>query len=125
MDFRACLRSPAVAIACLALTVVGAGAAGYLTSPDGDSQQVRDSRTEPTYLRGVIKDFTAGKITLTTAAGDQELTLASGAGIEALQPAALSAVRVGDWLNAGAVQHDQTLFALTGLVIIGPESLQQ
>jgi hypothetical protein len=42
-----------------------------------------------------------------------------------MRPVALSAIRPGDWLNAGGVVHPQTVFALTGLVLLPQGNFQE
>jgi hypothetical protein len=46
------------------------------------------------------------------------LKLSSSAPVEALRPVAPSTLTAGDWLNGGAMRHQQSLFALTAMVAI-------
>ena len=116
---------PAPAVPLIALVVAGliAGLAGFVSNPDtprpggGPAGPVLPAAT-----RGIVQSTTATRLTMTTDAGPRTYDLPAGVAVEALRPIDLPAVRVGDWLNAGAVRNAQTLFALTGLIVI-PESL--
>ncbi len=74
---------------------------------------------QATGLEGVVSSLQGDQLTLTTADGRlQTFTLEPGAKVEALKPATLADVKSGDWINGGAIQHAQTILALTGLVLI-------
>ncbi len=45
-------------------------------------------------------------------------------GIEALDPIAASAIKVGDWINAGATDNADTTFTLSGFVVIPGDRVQ-
>jgi len=101
-------------------------AAGYLTG-EQDSVLLPPAATpaaQTDIVRGTVQSLEGATLTLSTEAGPTSVILAPDAVLEALRPTTLSAVRAGDWLNAGAVPHQQTLLALTGIVIIPPSVLR-
>ena len=97
------------------------GAIGH-TTKEADPQPIPalpPAEAQPAGARGVIQSVGNGQIVLTTDDG-ATLTyqLSPSAAVETLRPISSTAVNVGDWLNGGAIPHAQTLFALTGLVLI-------
>ena len=110
-------------IALLVLGVV-AGLAGYLSVGDSSTATPPAAVDSPSITRGIVQSSTASSLTLTTPGGPRTFAVPSDATVEALRPIEVPAVRAGDWLNAGAVPNAQTLFALTGLIVI-PENLVQ
>ena len=121
---RADLRratGPAALIAALALV---AGIAGYLSAGSGKSSEPPAQVPQSPYVRGVIQSVSSDRLTLTTESGPLELSLNPNAPVEALRPITVQRLAVGDWLNGGAIQHAQTLFALMGLVVIPPSQLE-
>ena len=97
-----------------------AGGAGYLTA--GERNPADKQKSQSLTIRGTVQTLTGDELTMATADGVASVRLASGAKIETLRPSRLDQVVRGDWVNAGAVGHAQTLFALTALIVI-PESL--
>ncbi len=74
---------------------------------------------QPAGVEGVVSSLQGNQVTLTTPDGRlQTFTLEPGAKVEVLKPATLADVKTGDWVNGGAIQHPQTILALTGLVLI-------
>jgi hypothetical protein len=49
------------------------------------------------------------------------IRLPAAAVVEAQRPAAFGALRPGDLVNIGGVRHAQTIFAITGVVVIPAE----
>lgn len=120
------LRLPTPAGPFIALIVLGliAGFAGYATAGSDSTRAPAAAIDTPAATRGIVQSATANSLTLTTPDGARAFELPSGVTVEALRPIELPAVRAGDWVNAGAVPNAQTLFALTGLIVI-PEDLVQ
>ena len=120
---RASLLSRLFAI--VAVGAVSAGA-GYLTGGQGGVSPppaaTPAARTD--IVRGTVQSLEGATLTLSTEAGPTSVAVAPDAVLEALRPTTLGAVRPGDWLNAGAVPHQQTLLALSGIVIIPPSVLR-
>ena len=100
--------------------VLVAGAIGYATASDGATSSHFDAgeTAAPPYLRGVVQSLSGDTLTLTTDAGPVSVKLIPSAPVEALRPAAPSSLTAGDWLNGGAMRHQQTVLALTALVAI-------
>ena len=74
---------------------------------------------QATGVEGVVTGLQGNQLTLTTPDGRlQTLTLEPDAKVELLKPASLADVKNGDWVNGGAIQHPETILALTGLVLI-------
>ena len=97
-----------------------AGAIGYATASNGATSSRFDAGqpTTPPYLRGVVQSLNGDTLTLTTDAGPVSLELVPSAPVEALRSVAPSTLTAGDWLNGGAVRHQQTVLALTAMVAI-------
>jgi hypothetical protein len=97
------------------------GAIGYSTKK-ADQQPIPalpPAEAEIAGARGVIQSVANGQIVLTTDGGATlAYQLSPDASVELLRPIPSTAVNIGDWLNGGAIPHAQTLFALTGLVLI-------
>lgn len=69
--------------------------------------------------QGVVQAIQGTELTLTTDDGrSQTLKLQPDVKVEVLRPATLADLRVGDWINGGAIIHPQTRLALTGLIVI-------
>jgi hypothetical protein len=120
----ALLRS-AIPAVLLVLVAMAAGIAGYATA--GGERKAGPPPIEAgqrPFLRGVVQSISGDRLTLATDNGPLELRLAPSTTVEALRPFTLERVRPGDWLNAGAVSHQQTLFALVGIVLIPPSQLE-
>ena len=103
----------------IALALV-AGAIGYATASDGATSSRFDAGepATPLYLRGVVQSLSGDTLTLTTDAGPVSLKLVQSAPVEALRPVAPATLTAGDWLNGGAMRHQQTVLALTAMVAI-------
>jgi hypothetical protein len=70
-------------------------------------------------LTAVVQELAGDQLSVTVEDGSTlRYRLAATAPVEALQPASLADLRIGDWLNGGAVQHAQTVLALVGLILI-------
>jgi hypothetical protein len=99
--------------------------AGYMT---GGSEAASSLPPAPepaqTYLRGTVDSLSGDQLTLSTDAGPRSLKLSSSAAVETLRHVQASAIAPGDWLNGGAVRNNQTVFALTAIVIIQQAQLQ-
>jgi hypothetical protein len=75
-------------------------------------------------VKGVVQAVTLDSLTLQTESGPVTLKLDADTSMEAISQATLASVRPGDWVNAGGVHNDQTVYALTTLVVIPAESLE-
>jgi hypothetical protein len=114
LPLGASLVSAAVAL------ILVSGAIGYATAGENATSSRFDTG-EPAaqpFIRGVVQSLNADKLTLTTDAGPVTVTLAASAPVEALRPVAPSTLTASDWLNGGAMRHQQTILALTALVAI-------
>jgi hypothetical protein len=109
-----------IAIAAVALA---AAAAGYL-SEGGDSGPSQLRAADEPFVRGVVQSVSSDRLLLATESGTVEFRLGRDVLVEALRPAAVQALTIGDWVNGGAINHAQTLFALVGLVVIPPAQLE-
>jgi hypothetical protein len=122
MHFRG-LTAPALALA--AIAIVGL-AAGYFSEGNPEPAN-RDAGIagDTLAVRGVVQELAGESLTLTTGDGSLKVTLSPDTSIEALlRPATFEALRPGDWLNVGAVQHRQTLLVINGIVVIPQTQLQ-
>jgi hypothetical protein len=97
-----------------------AGAIGYATASDGVTSSRFDAGepATPPYLRGAVQSLNGETLTLSTDAGPVSLKLIPSVPVEALRPVGPSTLTVGDWLNGGAMRHQQTVLALTAMVAI-------
>jgi len=123
-DLKPLLRrglAPALLVIVIALA---SGAIGYLTAGSGDPTPPPAAAVERPFLRGVLQSLSGDRLIISTESGPVELRLAANAPIETLRPATIDRLSAGDWLNAGAVGHAQTLFALVGIVVIAPAQLE-
>jgi hypothetical protein len=108
-----------VAVALVALLV------GYVTK--GSEQTTSNHVALVNQLeaaRGVVQEISGDRLTLATGAGTETLRLSPSTIVEVLRPASPATLREGDWLNAGAVPHEQTLFAIIGLIVIPQSQLE-
>jgi hypothetical protein len=108
----------------LLLVGVFGAVSGYLSSSEGRSQGALEAEASPAFLRGVVQNVAGDRVTISTETGSIELRLAQNAPVEALRPATPPSLAIGDWINAGAIGHMQTLLALVGLVVIAPDRLE-
>ena len=98
---------------------LGALALGYVTAGSGaapPSTALPEAPTAP--LRGVVQSVSGDSLTLSLDGGTRSLRLTPSTQVEALRPASVDAILPGDWINAGALPHGQTVFALAGLVLL-------
>jgi hypothetical protein len=72
----------------------------------------------------VVQQAAGDRLTISTAAGPKEFRVAQDTTVEALRPVAPAQLVPGDWLNAGAVSHNQTIFALVGVTVIPRDQVQ-
>ena len=108
--------APVVAVLCAA---VAAAAVGYFY--DRAETKPPDAETpaaSPLILRGVVEAISTDTLTLATDDGSRSLRLSSSTTVESLAPAPLIDLRPGDWVNAGALPHAETIFALSRLVVL-------
>jgi hypothetical protein len=100
-------------------------AAGYLTAgveaPAGGAASAAAGPPAPVVVRGTVESVAGDTLTLRTDAGPVTIRLAATAVVEAQGPTALGALRPGDLVNIGGVRHAQTIFAITGVVVIPAE----
>ena len=97
-----------------------AGLAGYATADTAPSRPTpaEVAEAESSITRGVIREVAGDRLTLTSGDNTVSVQLAPAVAIEALVPISRDQLRSGDWLNAGAVPHERTVFVVTGLVVI-------
>jgi hypothetical protein len=113
------LRKALPALVLLLIVGAASGALGYLTAGDGSSSDEDTAASSaPEGVRGVVQTLVGDSLRLTTDGGPVELQLDRDTRVEVMRPVTLAQVSPGDWLNAGAVQHNQTVFALLNLVFI-------
>jgi hypothetical protein len=67
---------------------------------------------------GVVQTVSSDSLTLSTDDGARSFRLTPSTLTEALRLSSVDAIRSGDWVNAGAVPHGQTRFALTSLIVL-------
>jgi hypothetical protein len=111
----------------LSLVVVAAlsVAAGYAARSHAKTPQaIPDLVPVAQSVKGVVQAVTADSITLQTEAGPVTFQITSSTSREAIQRTTLASIRPGDWVNAGGVHHDQTVYALTALVVIPAADLE-
>jgi hypothetical protein len=114
-----------LAAAVLVLCIV-TGAAGYVTSPQQKSlPATQPSDPAPTFVRGVLQSVAADRLSISTEAGTVEYRMRGDTTVEALRAIRAASLMTGDWVNAGAIGHAQTLFALVGLVVIPSDQLDR
>ena len=103
----------------MVLTFAVAAAAGYsLRSPEHEALSIPAAGEQANGVKGVVQAVTADSITLKTDAGVLTFKISPSTPKEAIQRTTLASIKPGDWVNAGGVRHNQTIYALTDLVII-------
>lgn len=113
-----------VFISLILVTAVAVGA-GYATrGRQGSTISQRGPQPASDVVRGVVQAVTADSITVQTDAGPVTLKITPLTGREAIQKTTLSSIQPGDWVNAGGVHHDQTIYALTDVVVIPASDLE-
>jgi hypothetical protein len=111
--------------AALVLTAAVASMAGYLLNgQSGAADEPAADADARQYVRGIVERIDNSELTITVGTQRRVFRLNSSVKVDVLRPADLAALHTGDWLNVGAVPHDQTLFAITGLVIIPANHLE-
>jgi hypothetical protein len=107
---------PAVALTAFAGVFV---AIGYVSAaPSGSPAPPPAPVAAPAIVSGRVEAITADSITLATAEGSLTLKLAADAPTERAAAATLADLQEGDWLNATAMPHEETIFVLQGIVVI-------
>jgi hypothetical protein len=103
-----------------------AAASGYATAPVSRPKvpPAPVPADGPLLVHGTVRARDGSELHLTTAAGPRDLKVTTATAFERLEPAALDGINAGDWLNVGAVPNRQTLFAITGLVVMSPDVVQ-
>ena len=102
-----------------------AAAAGYLTKSTSSVQRVDNAASvPPAGARGALQSINGSTITVVTEVGPRQFTLADDVTVEVLRPTTASTINLGEWLNAGAMPHNQTVFTIVGLTLI-PQGLVQ
>jgi len=107
------------------LAVALAGLAGLAIGYGTSSPRQAESQGLPlpeaigaNAVRGQVSEVSPDSLILTTAGGQVSLDLTPATVYEFMRPATRAELNLGDWLNAGAVPHNETFFAIIGLVII-------
>ena len=113
-------RIAAAAVPLLVIALI-AGAAGYVAKK-ADRAPVPALAADdagPGGVRGSVRSFTGNDLTVISSAGETvTLRLAPDAGVEVLTPITAADLKLGDWVNGGAIPHADTVLALVGLVLI-------
>jgi len=121
-------QAPLIAVLLIVAAGLGFGGLGYATS-GSETTAFQEAGQEPAaeieFVSGRVESISAGELTLATDTGRVVLRLSSDAAIESFGSATLDSLRPGDWLNASAIPHEQTVFVLVGLVVIPAESLAE
>lgn len=115
-----------VLFAALLLATLLAGGLGYATASPArhDTFTASAAPPEPVFVRGIVQNTTADRLTLLVDGAPRDLTLRPDLKVEAQRPAPIASVAPGAWINAAAVPHQQTIFALTGLVLLPAGAFQ-
>jgi hypothetical protein len=118
------LRGSVAPALLLVLLALAAGILGYFSVSRAADRPAAAVETQAPFIRGVIQSLTADELTLGSESGPIRVPLAPDAPVEVLRAIGTQQVTSGDWLNGGAVPHAQTLFALTGIVVIPQAQLE-
>jgi hypothetical protein len=113
-------RVIAAALPLIVIALVFGGAGYALKQPDIQPiPQLPPVEEHVTGVRGIIQSLAGDQLSLTTPDGaTHTYRLTPDAKIEVLQPTSAEDIAVGDWLNGGAIPNSQTVYALSGLVLI-------
>lgn len=124
LSLRPEVLAPLAGALLVGLSAAGAGyfSAGSSATP---ATSVAKAEAPVSGFRGVIQSVSGDSVTLATDAGSRNVRLTPATAIEALRPASLASIRPGDWINAGAVRNRQTIFALTGVVVLPQGSFER
>jgi hypothetical protein len=98
-----------------------AGAVGYFAKgtqrepiPPLPPQEAR-----ATAMQGAVQAFANDQLTIVMSDGaPTTFNLPGESPIERLMAISRSDLAIGDWINGGAIQHEQSVLALVGLVLI-------
>jgi hypothetical protein len=105
----------------LVLIALVFGAIGYATTKPSASPIPPLPAATPVEsgVQGEVTSVSADSVTITKESGEsQTYTLSPGVRVEVLQPIDVAAIRVGDWLNGGAIPHPDTVLALESLILV-------
>lgn len=91
---------------------------GLVTAPGPGSHTPQPRAEAPVYLRGTIEAVDGTRVTLTTSAGPITIEVAPDTRYEALRRGSFADLRVGETVNVGSLPHNQTLFVVTGVVVL-------
>lgn len=97
------------------------GAVGYATTRPQPAPIPPLTAAPPTMpaAQGELFDLQGNQIRIVTETGAQrQFTLSPDAPVEILIPIGLADLKLGDWLNGGAVGHPDTLLALLNLILL-------
>lgn len=109
----------------LVLTFAVAMGAGYALRGDERAVlRIPNGEQQETSVKGVVQSVTADSITVSTEGGPVTLKLGPSTPREGVKRTSLASIRPGDWVNAGGVHHNQTVYALTVLVVIPAANLE-
>jgi hypothetical protein len=105
----------------LVMIALVAGSVGYFAK--GTQREpippLPPRETQATGVEGAIQAFDNDRVAIVTADGTQmTFELPGESSIEQLVPITRADLALGDWINGGAIQHEQSILALTGLVLI-------
>ena len=123
---RESLRKNALALVFVAILALICGAGGYLSADQASSASTpgQIAPDQQAMLRGTLQSITGDSLQLSTPGGPVALKLTSSTHFEALRPTSAVEIRPGDWVNVGAVQHSQTIFAIVAVLVIPQELLE-
>ena len=108
----------AVALVCAVL--------GYLTANTRGAKAPGAPAPQPeaSLVQGTLSAQTSDSITVMSDSGtSRTYKLSSDLKREQLRAATFAEIRIGDWLNGGAISHAQSVYSLTGFVLIPKELL--
>ena len=110
-----------VAVVPLVLIALIAGTAGYVTS-DTETTPIpplAPGKERPIGIQGSIQSFSNDELTIVANDGTlMTFDLPGESTIERLMTIERDDLKIGDWINGGAIPHRQTILALVGLVLI-------
>jgi hypothetical protein len=119
------LKAVPLPLICVLAVGLVAGVLGYATAGDGSKAPPPLSGTQETPVRGVVQAASGTELTIVSDGASVKLGLTPDTRIEVMHPVPVSSIRLGDWMNTGAVPHSQTVFALTGLVLLPQGSFEE
>lgn len=112
--------APVLTLAAVGLSAVVAGYATKGTEVGGAGTFLEPEAAPPAFelRRGLVTRLQGDRLSVSVGGDEQQFNLSQGTVIEALHQTTLAEVAVGDWLNASAISHPQTLLVLRRLVFI-------